>query len=118
MDQVSQFEEYLAPKPYGAQWDSSNSLFAIWIGINDVVRHDPACWHQKQQRDHKLNAGQLIRLGKPSQRLSRAYANRRTACADVQTNVTSQPAFHTILMDRLFSQVGTTSLAPSGWLPE
>ncbi|TFY55296.1 hypothetical protein EVJ58_g8338 [Rhodofomes roseus] len=37
VDQVSQFEEYLAPKPYGAQWDSSNSLFAIWIGINDVI---------------------------------------------------------------------------------
>lgn len=43
MDQVSQFEEYLAPKPYGAQWDSSNSLFATWIGINDVVRHDLIC---------------------------------------------------------------------------
>ncbi|KAH9917447.1 uncharacterized protein B0H18DRAFT_37146 [Fomitopsis serialis] len=63
VDQVSQFEEYLAPKPYGAQWDSSNSLFAIWIGINDV---------------------------------GNSYA---------WTNVTSQPAFHTILMDRLFSQV-------------
>ena len=36
VDQVSEFNEYLAPKPAGAQWDSTNSLFAIWIGINDV----------------------------------------------------------------------------------
>ncbi|PCH37931.1 carbohydrate esterase family 16 protein [Wolfiporia cocos MD-104 SS10] len=63
VDQVSQFQEYLAPKPYGAQWDSADSLFAIWIGINDV---------------------------------GNSYA---------WTNVTSQSAFHTILMNRLFSQV-------------
>jgi len=36
VDQVSQFSEYLASKPPGAEWDSSNSLFAVWIGINDV----------------------------------------------------------------------------------
>ncbi|KAF8843670.1 carbohydrate esterase family 16 protein [Paxillus ammoniavirescens] len=36
VDQVSQFDEYLAPKPAGATWDSTNSLFAVWIGINDV----------------------------------------------------------------------------------
>ncbi|KAJ7706862.1 GDSL lipase/esterase [Mycena rosella] len=35
VDQVAQFKEVLAPKPAGAQWNSSNSLFAIWIGIND-----------------------------------------------------------------------------------
>ncbi|KAI0929269.1 hypothetical protein AcV5_006570 [Taiwanofungus camphoratus] len=63
VDQVSQFHEYLASKPYGAQWSSSDSLFAIWIGINDV---------------------------------GNSYA---------WTNVTSQSAFHTILMNRLFSQV-------------
>lgn len=37
MDQVSQFETFLAHKPDGAQWDSSDSVFAFWIGINDVV---------------------------------------------------------------------------------
>ncbi|PSR77583.1 hypothetical protein PHLCEN_2v7773 [Hermanssonia centrifuga] len=36
VDQVSQFKTILAPKPNGAKWSSSNSLFAIWIGINDV----------------------------------------------------------------------------------
>ncbi|KAF8121981.1 carbohydrate esterase family 16 protein [Boletus edulis] len=36
VDQVSEFNEYLASKPTGAQWDGTNSLFAIWIGINDV----------------------------------------------------------------------------------
>jgi len=36
VDQVTQFNEYLASKPVGAEWSSSNSLFAIWIGINDV----------------------------------------------------------------------------------
>ncbi|KAJ6622943.1 hypothetical protein B0H10DRAFT_2012122 [Mycena sp. CBHHK59/15] len=36
VDQVAQFKDVLASKPIGAQWNSSNSLFAIWIGINDV----------------------------------------------------------------------------------
>ncbi|KAF5331030.1 hypothetical protein D9619_005261 [Psilocybe cf. subviscida] len=36
VDQVAQFKKYLAPKPTGAQWASNNTLFAIWIGINDV----------------------------------------------------------------------------------
>ncbi|TFY78622.1 hypothetical protein EWM64_g5392 [Hericium alpestre] len=36
VDQVSQFNQFLAAKPAGAQWSSDNSLFAIWIGINDV----------------------------------------------------------------------------------
>jgi hypothetical protein len=34
--QVNLFDQYLAPKPVGAQWNSSNSLFAFWIGINDI----------------------------------------------------------------------------------
>jgi hypothetical protein len=34
--QVSLFEKYLAPKPAGARWASNNTLFAVWIGINDV----------------------------------------------------------------------------------
>ncbi|KIK91347.1 carbohydrate esterase family 16 protein [Paxillus rubicundulus Ve08.2h10] len=36
VDQVFQFDEYLASKPTGATWNSTNSLFAVWIGINDV----------------------------------------------------------------------------------
>ncbi|KAG6877266.1 hypothetical protein C0992_010400 [Termitomyces sp. T32_za158] len=36
VDQVSQFKQILATKPAGARWDSSNSLFAFWIGINDI----------------------------------------------------------------------------------
>ncbi|OAX37124.1 carbohydrate esterase family 16 protein [Rhizopogon vinicolor AM-OR11-026] len=36
VDQVTRFNEYLASKPVGATWDSTNSLFAIWIGINDI----------------------------------------------------------------------------------
>ncbi|EJF66207.1 hypothetical protein DICSQDRAFT_98135 [Dichomitus squalens LYAD-421 SS1] len=36
VDQVQQFHDILAPKPAGAEWNSSNSLFAFWIGINDV----------------------------------------------------------------------------------
>ncbi|KAK7467692.1 hypothetical protein VKT23_004744 [Stygiomarasmius scandens] len=36
VDQVSQFKTFLAPKPAGAEWQSSDTLFAIWIGINDV----------------------------------------------------------------------------------
>ncbi|OAX30712.1 hypothetical protein K503DRAFT_870910 [Rhizopogon vinicolor AM-OR11-026] len=36
VDQVTQFNEYLASKPVGATWNSTNSLFVIWIGLNDV----------------------------------------------------------------------------------
>ncbi|TFK46654.1 hypothetical protein OE88DRAFT_1714903 [Heliocybe sulcata] len=36
VDQVSEFNEYLASKPTEAPWNSSDSLFAVWIGINDV----------------------------------------------------------------------------------
>jgi phospholipase/lecithinase/hemolysin len=36
VDQTNQFNEFLAPKPQGAEWSSNNALFAIWIGINDV----------------------------------------------------------------------------------
>ncbi|TFY64941.1 hypothetical protein EVG20_g5771 [Dentipellis fragilis] len=36
VDQVSQFNGILASKPDGAKWSSDNSLFAFWIGINDV----------------------------------------------------------------------------------
>jgi len=36
VDQTNQFVQFLAPKPAGAQWSSNNTLFAIWIGINDV----------------------------------------------------------------------------------
>ncbi|TCD67288.1 hypothetical protein EIP91_000311 [Steccherinum ochraceum] len=36
VDQVTQFNQILAPKPPGAQWAGNNSLFAVWIGINDV----------------------------------------------------------------------------------
>jgi hypothetical protein len=34
--QVSLFQRYLAPKPAAAKWTSDDSLFAFWIGINDV----------------------------------------------------------------------------------
>ncbi|KAJ8092755.1 hypothetical protein PM082_007084 [Marasmius tenuissimus] len=37
VDQVNQFNEFLAPKPQCAPWNSSNSLFAVWVGINDVI---------------------------------------------------------------------------------
>jgi phospholipase/lecithinase/hemolysin len=36
VDQVNQFTSILAPPPKAAPWQSSNSLFAIMIGINDV----------------------------------------------------------------------------------
>ncbi|KAK7693906.1 hypothetical protein QCA50_003480 [Cerrena zonata] len=36
VDQVGQFNRILAPRPVGAEWNASNSLFAFWIGINDV----------------------------------------------------------------------------------
>ncbi|THH20628.1 hypothetical protein EW146_g759 [Bondarzewia mesenterica] len=36
VNQVSLFEQFLGHKPVGASWKSDNSLFAFWIGINDV----------------------------------------------------------------------------------
>ena len=44
VDQVGLFHDILAPKPAGAEWHSSNSLFAFWIGINDVVMHPPTSY--------------------------------------------------------------------------
>ncbi|KAJ8092423.1 hypothetical protein PM082_023676 [Marasmius tenuissimus] len=41
VDQVNQFNEFLAPKPQCAPWNSSNSLFAVWVGINDVGNSFP-----------------------------------------------------------------------------
>ncbi|KAF9261233.1 hypothetical protein L218DRAFT_507446 [Marasmius fiardii PR-910] len=41
VDQVNQFQEILAPKPEGATWKGSDSLFAFWIGINDVGNSFP-----------------------------------------------------------------------------
>ncbi|KAF8323342.1 hypothetical protein DL93DRAFT_2191230 [Clavulina sp. PMI_390] len=36
VDQVTLFKQYLSPPPAAAPWTGSDSLFAIWIGINDV----------------------------------------------------------------------------------
>ncbi|KAB5595461.1 Phospholipase A-2-activating protein [Ceratobasidium theobromae] len=36
VDQVSLFKNYFSPPPFAAQWSSDNSLFAVFIGINDV----------------------------------------------------------------------------------
>ncbi|KAL0955541.1 hypothetical protein HGRIS_001777 [Hohenbuehelia grisea] len=35
-DQVKQFLDGAAKKPASTQWTSANSLFSIWIGINDI----------------------------------------------------------------------------------
>ncbi|KAJ7264866.1 GDSL lipase/esterase [Mycena haematopus] len=62
VDQVAQFKTFLASKPAGARWNSSNTLFAIWIGINDCGN-------------------------------SYGWTN------------TTQPAFNTVLMNRLTTQL-------------
>jgi hypothetical protein len=36
IDQVSIFSSTISSKPSYAPWASSNALFAIWIGVNDV----------------------------------------------------------------------------------
>ncbi|KAG2031621.1 hypothetical protein BDR03DRAFT_986284 [Suillus americanus] len=38
VDLVTHFNKYLASRPASAAWSSTNSLFAAWIGINDVAR--------------------------------------------------------------------------------
>lgn len=35
-DQVNEFLNWTASKPVSAPWTSSNSLFSVWIGINDI----------------------------------------------------------------------------------
>lgn len=37
VDQVTLWKQYLSPPPAVVPWKSNDSLFAIWIGINDVV---------------------------------------------------------------------------------
>ncbi|PBP27640.1 GDSL-like Lipase/Acylhydrolase [Diplocarpon rosae] len=36
VDQISTFTTNLAPRPSYARWTSADSLFGVWIGINDV----------------------------------------------------------------------------------
>ena len=36
IDQVNQFLGTVADKPATAPWTSENSLFSVWIGINDI----------------------------------------------------------------------------------
>ncbi|KAK3400755.1 hypothetical protein B0T20DRAFT_405202 [Sordaria brevicollis] len=36
VDQVAQFSSSIASKPAYAPWTSQNSVFAVWIGVNDV----------------------------------------------------------------------------------
>ncbi|KAG9125599.1 hypothetical protein FRC07_006918, partial [Ceratobasidium sp. 392] len=36
VDQVTLWTKYFGPHPSAAPWTSANSLFAIWIGINDI----------------------------------------------------------------------------------
>ncbi|KAL4957540.1 hypothetical protein BDW69DRAFT_180465 [Aspergillus filifer] len=37
IDQVTEFTQYLAPKPEYAPWTANNTLFAVWEGVNDVA---------------------------------------------------------------------------------
>jgi hypothetical protein len=37
VDQVQEFNTYAASRPSDGKWSSSNSLFAIWIGVNDIA---------------------------------------------------------------------------------
>lgn len=34
--QVGEFEKYLVPAPSAAPWTATNTLVAVWMGINDV----------------------------------------------------------------------------------
>jgi len=36
IDQVQQFQKSIATKPSYAPWTANNSLFAIWMGVNDI----------------------------------------------------------------------------------
>lgn len=36
IDQVKQFSGSVASKPSYASWTADNSLFAVWMGVNDV----------------------------------------------------------------------------------
>jgi hypothetical protein len=36
IDQVNQFTQYFASKPSTVPWTSANTLFAVWLGVNDV----------------------------------------------------------------------------------
>ncbi|KAM0787124.1 hypothetical protein ACM66B_006376 [Microbotryomycetes sp. NB124-2] len=36
IDQVQQFKQYFVPSPQAVPWSGSDSLFAVWAGINDI----------------------------------------------------------------------------------
>ncbi|KAL4793730.1 hypothetical protein BDV19DRAFT_399906 [Aspergillus venezuelensis] len=37
IDQVTEFTQYLAPKPEFAPWTANSTLFGVWEGVNDVA---------------------------------------------------------------------------------
>ncbi|QRV87353.1 carbohydrate esterase family 16 protein [Ceratobasidium sp. AG-Ba] len=46
VDQVGLWTKYFGPHPSAAPWTSANSLFAIWIGINDISNVTQADFHK------------------------------------------------------------------------
>ncbi|KAL2811378.1 hypothetical protein BJX63DRAFT_444088 [Aspergillus granulosus] len=36
IDQVAEFNEFLTPPPAYANWSANDTLFAVWMGVNDV----------------------------------------------------------------------------------
>jgi len=69
VDQTNQFTQFLAPKPEGAKWSSNNSLFAIWIGINDVgnswywTNVTQAGFHNTIMNDYFAQVEQMYKAG-------------------------------------------------------
>ncbi|KAI8623907.1 hypothetical protein F5Y19DRAFT_491815 [Xylariaceae sp. FL1651] len=47
VDQVTEFSNSIAPHPSTAPWTSANSLFGIWMGVNDVGN----AWYQSNVTD-------------------------------------------------------------------
>ena len=47
IDQVTEFKNSIASKPSTTPWTSSNALFGIWIGVNDVGNS----WYQSNVTD-------------------------------------------------------------------
>jgi len=67
IDQVEQFSNSIATKPSYAPWTATNSLFAIWMGVNDVGnsygKENVSELHSKIMQDYFEEAEILYNAG-------------------------------------------------------
>ncbi|KAL8292413.1 hypothetical protein RQP46_001025 [Phenoliferia psychrophenolica] len=65
--QIDKFTQYLTPAPSKLPWKGSNTLFSVWVGINDCdltyEREDQVGWHRREFKVWRSLQEKLYTLG-------------------------------------------------------